>query len=238
MAAGSPERRTRAMDSTRSAAHWAWLVHRAPGGGLRRDRRSGRGVGLQPRDVRRQDERGDPPRWTEGRFDRRDGVGGDVLGPRTRAVPAGHRACQALDVALERRVVLLVIRGVVSDDVDDRRAGPPGVVKVREPVRQPGTEVEQGRRRLVGHTAVAVGGSGADAFEQRQHGPHLRELVERRDEVHLGRAGIREAHLHAGGHERPEQGLRALHRLPPPVNRAPCPGSRCRRGRTPPSRAA
>ena len=52
-----------------------------------------------------------------------------------------------LDVGLERRVVLLVVGGVVADDVDDRRAARAGVVQVGEPVAEPGPEVQQRGRR-------------------------------------------------------------------------------------------
>ncbi len=41
-----------------------------------------------------------------------------------------------LDVALERRVVLLVVGGVVADDVHDRREAPAGVVEVGQAVAE------------------------------------------------------------------------------------------------------
>ena len=64
------------------------------------------------------------------------------------------------DVGLQRRVERLVIRRVVADDVDDRRARPARVVQVREAVAETGTEVQQRGRGLAGHAPVAVGRAG------------------------------------------------------------------------------
>ena len=64
-----------------------------------------------------------------------------------RTDPPRHVARHALDVGRERRVERLVIRRVVADDVDDRRARPARVVQVGETVAETGTEVQQRRRR-------------------------------------------------------------------------------------------
>ncbi len=114
-----------------------------------------------------------------------DGVGGDVLGAVRAAYEARDVAGHGLDVGLELSVVLLVVRGVVADDVDDRRVRLAGVVQVGEAVAQPRPEVEQRRRGAAGHAGVAVGGAGGDALEERQHAPHLGHVVEGGDEVHL-----------------------------------------------------
>ncbi len=85
------------------------------------------------------------------------------------------------------------------------------VVEVRQPVAEARAEVQQRRRRLVGHPRVAVGRAGRDTLEQRQHRAHLGHRVERGDEMHLRRAGVREARGHAGVDERADQGLGSVH---------------------------
>ena len=138
-------------------------------------------------------------------------VGADVLAVRRRAQPARDVAGEGVDVGVERRVVLVVVGGVVADDVDDRYVGAAGVVQVGDAVAEPGTEVQQRRRRPVGHAGVAVGGAGDDALEQPEHGPHLGDVVERGDEVHLRGARVREADVDARVDERADQGLGAVH---------------------------
>jgi hypothetical protein len=116
-----------------------------------------------------------------------------------------------LDVALELRVVLLVVGGVVADDVDHRRVALAGVVQVGQAVAEAGAEVQQGGGRLVGHAGVAVGGAGGHALEQGEHAAHLAHVVERGHEVHLGGAGVHEADVDAGVDERADEGVGAVH---------------------------
>jgi hypothetical protein len=70
-------------------------------------------------------------------------------------------------------------------------------VEVGEAVAEAGAEVQQHRGGLVGHAGVAVGGTGGHALEQPEDAPHLGHVVERGDEVHLGGAGVHEAHVDA-----------------------------------------
>ena len=123
--------------------------------------------------------------------------------------PDGDRC----DVALQRRVVLGVVGGVVADDVDDGRAAAAGVVQVGQAVAEAGAQVQQHRCGPAGHAGVAVGGAGGDALEQREHRVHLGHAVERRDEVHLGGAGVHEAGVDAGVDQGADQRLRAVHGL-------------------------
>ena len=85
-----------------------------------------------------------------------------------------------------------------------------GVVQVRQPVAEPGPEVQQRGRGLVGHPPVAVGRARGDAFEQREHAAHLGHRVQRRDEVHLRRAGVGEAHVDTRVDQRAQQSLGAV----------------------------
>src|SRR6267142_1280828 len=101
---------------------------------------------------------------------------------------------------------------VRAADVDDARAGLARVVKVGEPVAEPGTQVQQGGGRPVGHAPVAVGGAGHHALEEAEHTADAVHLVQRGHEVHLGRARIREADLDSARHQRSRQTLRTVHR--------------------------
>ena len=80
---------------------------------------------------------------------------------------------------------MAVVGGVVADEVDDRRAGPAGVVEVRGAVAETRPEVQQRGRGALRHAAVPIGGAGDDALEEGQDGAHLRDGVELGDEVHL-----------------------------------------------------
>jgi hypothetical protein len=93
--------------------------------------------------------------------------------------------------------MLLVVSRVVADDVDHWRVGAPGVVHVSEPVREPWPQVQKGRGRLIRHARIAVGRAGHNSLEQPQHAPHIPDLIERRDEVHLRGARVGEADLHS-----------------------------------------
>ena len=143
-------------------------------------------------EVHRQHQRRHATRRRHRGHDTVDRVLPEVLGPRHRAVPARHGAREGLDVRGQRRVVLEVPAGVVTDDVQDRRARAPRVVQVGQPVGEAGPEVQQGRRRTTRHATVAVCRAGADALEQAEHGAHAGHLVERTDQRHLGRAGVGE----------------------------------------------
>ena len=74
---------------------------------------------------------------------------------------------------------------------------PARVVQVGEAVGEAGAEVQQRRGRLAGHARVAIGGAGHHALEQAEHAAHPGDRVERRDEMHLRRAGVGEADIDA-----------------------------------------
>ena len=82
---------------------------------------------------------------------------------------------QRVDVGLQWRIELLVVGGMVADDVDDRAVRATGVVQVRQPIRHSRSQVQQRGRGLAGDPGVAVGSTGGHAFEQTQHRPHLGE---------------------------------------------------------------
>src|SRR4030095_13386461 len=176
--------------------------------------RSSRGhaVRLVPRGVGGQDEGGD----LAGRGARGDDGGRSLGGHGARAWRRAHPrrdgARNALDIGSQRRVVLDVIRGVLADDVDDARAGLPRVVKIGQAVAEPRPQREQGGRRLVGHTPVAVGGPGYYAFEETEHAADAVDLVEGGHEVHFRRTGIGEAHVDPARYQGSYQDLRTAPR--------------------------
>jgi hypothetical protein len=96
---------------------------------------------------------------------------------------------------------VFVAGGMLADDDHQRSAGPAGVVEVRQSIAEPGPEMQQRRRGTSGHAAEPVGRAGRDTLEQAQHTPHLRISVERRHEMHLRRAWIRETDIHASGQQ-------------------------------------
>ena len=85
-------------------------------------------------------------------------------------------------------------------------------MEVGQTVSEPRPKMQQRGCRRVRHPRVAVGSAGRDALEQGQHRAHLRNRVQRGDEVHLRGAGIAEARPHARVDERANQRLRAVHR--------------------------
>jgi hypothetical protein len=89
-----------------------------------------------------------------------------------------------------------VIGGVIADHIDHGRSGAAGVVQIGQAVTQPRAQVQQGHRGLVGHPAIAIGRARHHAFEQTQDGAHPVLAIDRRDQLHFGRARIGEAHFH------------------------------------------
>jgi hypothetical protein len=204
------------------------------------ERRGGRDLGGaragRPADVCGQDQGGDAAGAVPGVAGGPDGGGrvdpgvAHVLGA---AHPLRHGAGDRGDVRVQGRVEGLVVGGVVAHEVEHGRAGAPGVVQVREPVAEAGAEVQQGRGRPPGHPPVSVGGAGRPALEQAQDAARLGPAVHGGDEVHLGRARIGEAELHAAAREGREDRLGAArrgHRTPPFTGRAAGPGAAGRPG--------
>ena len=109
---------------------------------------------------------------------------------------------------------MTVVRGVITDEIDDRRPRPARVVEVRGAIAKAGAEVQQCDRWTSGHAAIAVGGARHDAFEEREDSSHLRDGVELSDEVHLGGSRVREARVDARSDKRADQRLRTVHPIP------------------------
>jgi hypothetical protein len=59
-----------------------------------------------------------------------------------------------------------------ADDVDDARARLLRVVQVGQAIGQARAQVQQRRRRALGHAVVAVGRAGDHTLEQAEHATH------------------------------------------------------------------
>ena len=84
-------------------------------------------------------------------------------------------------------------------------------MQIGDAVGQARSEMQQGRGGFAGHRADAVGGAGADAFEQGKHRFHARHAVERLHQMHFGSAGIGDAIFDAAIGQGFDQGLGAVH---------------------------
>ena len=119
-----------------------------------------------PGGVGGQDEGRDPARRGARGGHRFGAVGCHRQSARRGAQPFRIGARDALDVGVERGVILLVVGRVVADHVDDRRARAARIVQIGEAVAEPRCQMKQRRGRLLRHAAIAVGGAGDDALEQ------------------------------------------------------------------------
>jgi len=151
-----------------------------------------------PGHVGRQDQGGDLAREGLCRLHGLRGVAAERRGVGAGAQPLGDGLRHAGGVCRQRRIEGAVAGGLVAHDVDDAAARPPRVVQVAHAVGQPGAAVQQGAGRLARDAEVAVGHSRHDVLLQPQHAFQARDLVERGHEVHLARARVGEAGLHAG----------------------------------------
>jgi len=104
---------------------------------------------------------------------------------------------------------------LIADDVDDGAARAARVVQIRQPIGQAGTTVQERACRAAGDAVVAVGHAGDDVFVKAEHTVHAGDAIERRDEMHLARAGVRETGIHTRRKQRVHQTLGAIHVDPP-----------------------
>ena len=188
--AGEHDRGRPAVAQQRGGAIDRALRH---GSRRRHGNRRGGAAALVPRGVGGQNEGRDLARRGPGGGDGLGAVARHVLRARRGAQELGIGPRDALDVGVERRVILLVIGRVVADHVDDGRARAACVVEIGEAVAEARRQMQQGRGGLAQHAAIAVGRARHHALEERQDAAYALDPVERRDEMHLRRAGIGEA---------------------------------------------
>src|SRR5215208_3561463 len=77
--------------------------------------------------------------------------------------------------------------------------------------------MQKGRSRPVRHAPIAVGRARRNALEEPEHAPHIPDLVERRDEVHLRCARVSEADLHPRSGQGLDQAFCSVHLFVPPL---------------------
>ena len=168
-------------------------------------------AGLVPGRIGRQDQGRDATRRGAGGGNRRCGIGRRHAGIRGGTHPVGIGARGALDVRGQRRVILLVIGGMVADDIDHRCAGSLGIVQIGNAIAEARSKMQQRHRRFVGHAAIAVGGAGDDALEQAEHTAHAGNLVQGGNKMHFRRARIGKADIGVAGQQGPDNTFGAVH---------------------------
>ncbi len=226
LAASSPGRRSAPAPSSRTVAppaaeHAGRLAdHRVRDHGRspRRQRRCGLGA-AGPRGIGRQDQGGHASGRPQGRGHGLGGVGRDIGGAGRMPDPVRHRPGQRADVGFQRRIEALVVRGVITNHVDQRGSGPAGVVQVREAVRQARPQVQEGGRGAARHPAVAVRRTGGHALEQAEHRAEPGDRVQAGHHVHLGGAGVAEADVHPAAGQGADQRLGTVHSFLPGTRR-------------------
>ena len=124
----------------------------------------------------------------------------------------GHRSGERFDVGGEWRIESKVPRCMVTDDVDDRRVRAPGVMQIRQPIGQAGTQVQQRQGRCARHTRITVGCACTHAFEKPKNRADAGHLVQRPHQGQLGRPGVGEADANAQCVRRIQQRPRAVGR--------------------------
>ncbi len=128
-----------------------------------------------------------------------------------RVNPAGHRPRESLDIRGQGRVVLLVVGGVVADDVDYGCRRFSRVVQVCQPIGQARTKMQQRRRRRFGHAPVTVGHARHRALEQAQNHVHPLDLVGRGHEMHLRDSRVGETRPDSTGDQGAHQAFSTVH---------------------------
>ena len=108
-------------------------------------------------------------------------------------------------------VALPVIGRMFADDIDYRHPRASGIVKIRQGIRQSRSQVQQRRRRFVGHTCIAIGSARDHAFEQAEYAAHACDPIDSRDELHLGSARVHETDFDPAMHQGVQQAFSAIH---------------------------
>jgi len=84
-------------------------------------------------------------------------------------------------------------------------------MKIGKTVRQAGPKVQKRGHGAIHYAIISVGGAGHDSFKQTQHASHAVDAIQRRNEMHFGRAGIRETDVYTAGDKRSRQALCTIH---------------------------
>ena len=107
-----------------------------------------------------------------------------------------ERPRYAFDISRQRRVVLDVMQGMFTHNIDDARPGLFGVVQIRRSVCQTRAQMQQGGSGSIGHAVIAIRRAAAHALEQAEHAAHALNAIQRANEMHFRRARVGKAHLH------------------------------------------
>ena len=100
---------------------------------------------------------------------------------------------------------------MIANNVDHWCIAPARIVQVGNTIGHAGTEMEQRCRRFSGHSADAVGSTGADTFEQGQYRFHSRYRIQGLNQMHFRGAGVSYTKFYAAVGERIDQCGGAVH---------------------------
>jgi hypothetical protein len=84
---------------------------------------------------------------------------------------------------------------MIAYDIYNWNHRSPRIVKIREPVGEAGTEMQQRGRGTACHSRITIRGAGRDTFKEREHGAHLCDLVQGSYKVHFRGAGVAETDI-------------------------------------------
>ena len=126
-----------------------------------------------------------------------------------------ERPRYAFDISRQRRVVLDVMQGMFTHNIDDARPGLFGVVQIRRSVCQTRAQMQQGGSGSIGHAVIAIRRAAAHALEQAEHAAHALNAIQRANEMHFRRARVGKAHLHPAFYQCANQTFCAVHECLP-----------------------
>src|SRR6266851_6511039 len=108
-----------------------------------------------------------------------------------------------------------MIGRMITHDINDGRTSPPSIVKIRRPVGQAGSNVQQGCRRLACDSGITIGRTGGHTLVQTKYRPYPRFVIKGRDKLHLAGARVGKTGLDAVVGEGPQYDLGTIHDLYP-----------------------
>src|SRR5579863_6213185 len=90
-----------------------------------------------------------------------------------------------------------MVNRMIPNHVHNRRRSSPGIVQVRQPIRQSGSTVQKSGRRFVGNARVPVCAARRNAFKKVQNTTHSRGVLERGDEMQFAGSRVGKADVNS-----------------------------------------
>ncbi len=99
--------------------------------------------------------------------------------------PLGNILSQGFDVAGQGCIERFMGQRVVTNKINDWRAGAARIVQVSNTVAKSRTQVQQRYSRLAGYSSITVGRAGTHAFKKTEDSSKTRLRIHRLNKVHL-----------------------------------------------------